>query len=102
MSKYAKQDVVSLEDARKLRQFKSKETGFKAYLKTLKEGQLQHEINYLLDQIDHSENKQEYILKCAMLLDELATRVDNKHMTLSINQFAQEVRSKLDQRDHIH
>lgn len=99
MSKYAKQDVVSIEDARKLRHLKDKEKEFKNYLKSLKQNQLEHEIDYLLNEFDSSNNKQESILKSAMLLDELASRVDVESMSISINEFANEVRSKLDDKD---
>lgn len=95
MSKYAKKDVVSIEDARKLRYLKDKEKEFKDYLKTLKQDQLQNEVNFLLSKIDSSSN-QEYILKSAMLLDEIASRVNVDSMSISINQFANEVRTKLE------
>ena len=98
MSKYAKQDVVSIEDARRIRNLKDKEKEFKEYLKTLKQDQLQSEVDFLLSNIDSS-NNQEYILKSAMFLDELATRVNVNSMSISINQFASEVRSKLEHQD---
>lgn len=102
MSKYAKQDVVSLDDARKLRLLKDKEKEFKAYLGSLKQDQLQNEVDFLLNQIDSTEDNQEFILKSAMLLDELASRVNIGSMSATINNFAKDIRSKLELKDKVH
>lgn len=94
-------NVVDLESKRKLHALKKTEAGFKTYLASLKQEQLQTEANYLLNQFSDEYNE-EYILKSALLMDELAKRVSANNMSHTINKYAENLRDKLDPVDETH
>jgi hypothetical protein len=94
-------NVVDLESKRKLIALKKTEAGFKSYLSSLKQDQLQTEANYLLNQFSDEYNE-EYILKSALLMDELAKRVSASNMSHTINKYAENLRGKLETSDEVH
>ena len=96
-SKFNSKNVVSIQAAREKQHQLKKEENFKLYLKSLKQEQLQYEANYLLNRIDmaiESNQKNEILLKSALLMDEIAQRVSNGSLSASINDFAQDIREK--------
>lgn len=97
MSNLKDKNVVSIEELRKKNKQQKQEASFKAYLKSLKQEQLQYEANYLLNRIDivvEVDQKDELLLKSALLMDEIALRVSNGTLSANINEFAEEIRSK--------
>jgi hypothetical protein len=95
MSTFDKQNVISFDSLKKRRDLKDKEQKFKAYLATLKQEQLQHEANYLLNKMNGSDLNEEFLLKSALLMDELAKRVSVDSMSDTISDFAKDIRDKI-------
>lgn len=88
-------NVVDLLAERKKIELKKTEAAFKSYLSSLKQEQLQTEANFLLNQFsDQCDDK--YLLKSALLMDELAKRVSASNMSHTINKYAENLREKLD------
>lgn len=90
-------NVVSLDQKRKLKNLKSKEKSFKKYLTSLKQEQLQYEATYIINKINDEDLSDEFLLKSALLMDELAQRVTVGQMANTINKYASNIRSKMDQ-----
>ncbi len=94
-------NVVDLQARRKKIELKKTEAQFKNYLSSLKQEQLQTEANYLLNQFsDKCDDK--YLLKSALLMDELAKRVTASNMSHTINKYAENLRGKLDTPETTH
>jgi len=91
-------NVVEFGTLKKKQELKQKEASFKAYLSSLKQDQLQLEANYLLNKMT-DDLDDEFLLKSALLMDELAKRVSAESMSNTINQFASDIREKIDQSD---
>lgn len=92
-------NIVELEARRKEVELKKKESQFKVYLSSLKQDQLQTEANYLLNKVSNTDTadlNEEYLLKSALLMDELAKRVSADKMSHTINKFADNIREKMD------
>ena len=92
-------NVVSIDDQRKKQKQQKQEESFRSYLKSLKQEQLQYEANYLLNRIEDvvdKNQKDDLLLKSALLMDEIAHRVSNGSLSANINEFAQDIRSKAD------
>ena len=70
---------------------------FKLYLQSLKSEQLLTEAQYLVSGLDEQESLMD-LKKGAMLMEELATRVNSPEMARSINEYAQDIRQKIE--DH--
>jgi hypothetical protein len=94
-------NVVDLEQQRKKAALKRTEVTFKTYLSSLKQEQLQTEANFLLNQFSDEYNE-DYLLKSALLMDELAKRVSATNMSHTINKYAQNLRDKLKKADELH
>jgi len=94
-------NVVDLQTAREKAQLKKTEQGFKSYLSSLKQEQLQTEANFLLNQFSDDCNE-EYLLKSALLMDELAKRVSASNMSHTINKYADNIREKIDNQKELH
>ena len=94
-------NVIDLDSKRKLQALKKTEAGFKAYLSSLKQEQLQTEADFLLNQFSDEYNE-EYLLKSALLMDELAERVSATNMSHTINKYAENLRGKLENSDELH
>jgi hypothetical protein len=94
-------NVVDLEQQRKKVALKRTEVTFKTYLSSLKQEQLQTEANFLLNQFSDEYNE-DYLLKSALLVDELAKRVSATNMSHTINKYAQNLRDKLKKADELH
>ncbi len=93
-------NVVDLQQQRKKAALKKTEHNFKAYLSSLKQEQLQTEANFLLNQFS-DEYSEDYLLKSALLMDELAKRVSATNMSHTINKYAQNLREKLEKADEL-
>ena len=89
-------NVISLDQKRKLRDLKLKEKSFKKYLTSLKQEQLQFEANYIINKINDENLSDEFLLKSALLMDELAQRVSVGQMAHTINKYATNLRSKME------
>lgn len=94
-------NVLDLERQRKKSALKKTELNFKAYLASLKQEQLQTEADFLLNQFS-DEYSEDYLLKSALLMDELAKRVSATNMSHTINKYAQNLRDKLEKADKLH
>ena len=90
-----KSKVISFVERKKLRDLKTKEKQFKAYLSSLKQDQLQTEANYIINKINEENLSDEFLLKSALLMDELATRVNVSNMSHTISKFSKNLRSKM-------
>jgi hypothetical protein len=91
----AENNVINLEDAKTKFALKQKEIQFKAYLRSLKREQLQYEANYLMNKA-HDGLDDDTLLKSALLMEELATRVSTDSMSNTITNYADEIRNKAD------
>jgi hypothetical protein len=88
--------VISIDQKRRLKKLKEKEQVFKSYLSKLKQEDLQYEANYIINKVNDENLSEEFLLKSALLMDELAIRVDATHMANTINKFSANIRSKMD------
>ena len=87
-------NVVSIEQKRRLKKLKEKESTFKSYLSKLKQEQLQYEANYIINKVHEDDLSDEFLLKSALIMDELAKRVDAKQMSNTINKYSENIREK--------
>ncbi len=94
--------VVSLAEKREEIYFKRKESEFKSYLGKLKIGELRHEANYIIERMKEENLDDEFLLKGAMLMEELANRVNEKSMSDQISTFAYNLKSKVDEPPTLH
>ena len=88
--------VVSLDKQRRLKELKHKEEMIKGYLSKLKQEELQYEANYIMNKVNEDELSEEFLLRGALLMDELAKRMDANKMANTINLFSQNLRKRLD------
>lgn len=88
-------NIVSMAERKKLRDLKTKEKQFKSYLSSLQQDQLQIEANYIINKINEENLTDEFLLKSALLMDELATRVNVTNMSHTIENFSKNIRSKM-------
>lgn len=88
-------NVVSIEQKRKLKKLKEKESIFKSYLSKLKQEELQYEANYIINKVNENDLSEEFLLKSALIMDELAKRVDAIQMSNTINKYSDNIRSKI-------
>lgn len=88
-------NIVSIAERKKLKDLKIKEKQFKSYLSSLKQDQLQIEANYIINKINEENLTDEFLLKGALLMDELATRVNVSNMSHTITKFSKNIRSKM-------
>ncbi len=88
-------NVISLDQTRKLKNLKEKEKFFKSYLSKLKQEELQYEANYIINKVNEDNLSDEFLLKSALLMDELAKRVSATSMANTINKFSENLRAKL-------
>ena len=88
--------IISFDQKRRLKKLKEKEQAFKSYLSKLKQADLQYEANYIINKVNDDDLSEEFLLKSALLMDELAMRVDATHMSNTINKFSANLRSKMD------
>jgi len=87
--------IVSLDQQRRLKNLKIKEEAFKGYLTKLKHEELQYEANYIINKVNESNLSEEFLLKSALLMEELAKRIEESRMSSTINKFSQNLRDKL-------
>ncbi len=87
--------IISFSERRKLRDLKIKEKQFKTYLSSLKKDQLQIEANYIINKVNEHDLTDEFLLKSALLMDELANRVTINNMSHTISKFSKNLRSKM-------
>ena len=87
--------IVSIAERRKLKELKNKEKQFKSYLSSLQQDQLQIEANYIINKINEDNLTDEFLLKSALLMDELAVRVSVANMSHTITKFSKNIRSKI-------
>lgn len=88
-------NIVSIAERKKLKDLKVKERQFKSYLSSLKQDQLQIEANYIINKINEENLTDEFLLRGALLMDELATRVNVSNMSHTITNFSKNIRSKM-------
>ena len=89
-------NIISMEKQRKLRELKKQEKAFKTYLTKLKQEELQYEANYIINKVNENNLSDEFLLKSALLMDELAKRVDATQMANTIYKFSQNLREKFE------
>jgi hypothetical protein len=87
--------VISLDNQRRLKKLKEKEMVFKSYLTNLKQEELQYEANYIINKVNEENLSEEFLLKSALLMDELAKRVEATKMANTINKFSANLRDKI-------
>ena len=88
-------NIVSIAERKKLKDLKVKEKQFKSYLSSLQQDQLQIEANYIINKINEDNLTDEFLLRGALLMDELATRVNVSNMSHTITNFSKNIRSKM-------
>jgi uncharacterized protein YlxP (DUF503 family) len=88
-------NVVSIEQKRRLKKLKEKESIFKSYLSKLKQDELQFEANYIINRVNEQDLSEEFLLKSALIMDELATRVGATKMANTIDKYSENIRSKI-------
>lgn len=89
-------NIFSLDKQRKFKNLKDKERQFKGYISSLKQEELQYEANYIINKVKEENLSDEFLLKSAVLMDELAKRVDANNIANTISQFSSNLRKKLD------
>jgi len=87
--------IISFIEKKKLKELKAKEVKFKSYLSSLKQDQLQTEANYIINKIKDENLSDEFLLRSALLMDELAIRVDTVNISHTIQKFSKNLRSKM-------
>ncbi len=87
--------VVSLEEKRAEFLFKKKEGEFKKYLTGLKLDELRHEANFIIERMSEEELENEFLLKGAMLMEELASRIEGDRMSERISLFAEGLKKRM-------
>jgi hypothetical protein len=90
-------NVVSLEAKRRLRELKKTERVFKSYLSKLKQEELQYEANYIINRVNDASLSEEFLLKSALIMDELALRVEAQSMSSTISKFSENLKNKMEQ-----
>lgn len=88
--------IISLDKQRRLKELKRQESVIKGYLSKLKQEELQYEANYIMNKVNEEELSEEFLLRGALLMDELAKRMDANKMANTINLFSQNLRKRLD------
>lgn len=88
--------IISLDKQRRLKELKRQEESIKSYLSKLKQEELQYEANYIMNKVNEDELSEEFLLRGALLMDELAKRMDANKMANTINLFSQNLRKRLD------
>ena len=89
-------NIVSIDQKRRLKRLKEVESSFKSYLTKLKQEDLQYEANYVINKVNTDDLSEEFLLKSALIMDELGKRVTSSNMANTINQFSSNLRSKMD------
>lgn len=92
--KLKREKVVSLEEKRAELSFKQKEKEFKTYLSNLKLNELRHEANFIIDRMGEEDLEDEFLLKGAMLMEELAKRIEGDKMSEQVSIFAKTLKDK--------
>jgi hypothetical protein len=88
--------IVSLDKQRRLKDLKRQEESIKSYLSKLKQEELQYEANYIMNKVNEEDLSDEFLLRSALLMDELAKRMDANHMANTINVFSKNLKKRLD------
>lgn len=88
-------NVVSIDQRRRLKQLKEKENLFKSYLSKLKQDELQFEANYIINRVTEHDLSEEFLLKSALIMDELASRLGASQMSNTIGKYSENIRSKI-------
>ncbi len=88
-------NVVSLDQKRRVKILKNQENNFKHYLTRLKQEELQYEANFIINKINEENLSDEFLLKSALLMDELAKRIETSNMANTIQSFSNNLRAKL-------
>lgn len=93
--------VVSLDQLRERKAIQEKEATFKKYLTSLKTSELQHEANFIIDRVKSEDQNDDFYFKGALLMDELAGRINEAGMSSTIKSFAVQLKEKLKERTEI-
>ena len=93
--------LVSLDELRAQKALKERENAFKMYLTSLKTSELQHEANYIIDKVKNENQNDDFYFKGALLMDELAGRINEAGMSTTIKSFAAQLKEKLKERTDI-
>lgn len=105
MSTAKPQKVISIEQLRADKTRREEQVEFQGYLKSLPQDQLQFEADFLIGQIEKEGASEKLLTRIALLMEELASRVNGERMTSMIHEFADNVRNKLNievQTDFLH
>lgn len=88
-------NIFSIDQRRRLHKLKEKEQVFKSYISKLKQENLQSEADFIINNIEKNELTEEFLLKSALLMDELAKRIDTHEMSYKISQLSKDLKSKM-------
>lgn len=91
--------VISIEDLRKKKEIESKQKHFKLYLSKLKTNELQYEANFIINRIKDEDQGIDFYLKGALLMDELALRIEQEGMATTIRNFSKKLKDKLREKE---
>lgn len=88
-------EIFSIDNLREKKVLQTEEKNFKKYLGALKQEELQYEADHLLNNLDDSNLSEKFLLKSALLMEELAKRVDAQSISQRISNYSSELRDKL-------
>ena len=88
-------NIISLDQQRRLKSLKEQEGTFKKYLAKLQHEELQYEANHIINKVNEENLSDEFLLKSALLMEELANRVEATKMSNTINKFSLNIRERL-------
>ncbi len=91
-------NIISLDQQRRLKSLKEQEVSFKGYLTQLKHEELQYEANHIINKVHEENLSEEFLLKSALLMEELANRVEATKMSNTITKFSTNIRARLDKK----
>ena len=86
--------VLDLGAAKAQKTKRKREEAFKKYLSALKREELQYEANYLLNSVNGL-TEPSLLKRSALLMEELASRVDAEDLSLKIRGYAENLRERL-------
>lgn len=94
--------VVSLAEKRAEFLFRQKEDEFKSYLSNLKLEELRVEANFIIDRMGEENLEDEFLMKGAMLMEELAKRIQGDKMSEQVSKFAKTLKEKVNSKPLYH
>ncbi len=93
-------EIFSFNEFRDKKFLKEEEKQFKKYLGSLKQEELQYEADYILEHMDNPSVSEDFLLKSALLMEELAQRVNSSQLSDRITKYSSQIREKMNGNVH--